>query len=101
MKKFRKYLKDDRGFTLVEMVIVLFIISILSLIFIPNITNTKTGVENDGKKALTTVIQTQADLYEYKTNKKASLELLSSEGYITDGQKQKAVEWGILTEVIE
>ncbi|UJF14662.1 prepilin-type N-terminal cleavage/methylation domain-containing protein [Jeotgalibaca sp. MA1X17-3] len=101
MKKFRKYLKDDRGFTLVEMVIVLFIISILSLIFIPNIANTKKDVEDDGRKALTTVIQTQADLYEYKNSERPTLDVLAEKKYITDGQKQKAIEWGILTEVIE
>lgn len=101
MKKIRKYLKNDCGFTLVEMVIVLFIISILSLIFIPNITNTKTGVEEDGKKALITIIQTQADLYEYRNNGRPTLDQLSEAKYITDGQKLKAEEWKIFEGVIK
>lgn len=95
MKKFRKYLRDNRGFTLMEMVIVLFIISLLSLIFIPNITNTKKTVTDDSKKALTTVIQTQAGLYEFEFGSKATLDALSTNGYITEGQKTKAVEWQI------
>ena len=34
----KKYLKNEKGFTLIEMMIVLLIISVLILITIPNVT---------------------------------------------------------------
>ena len=41
MKTIKKTLKNKQGFTLMEMVLVLFIISVLMLMIIPNVANTK------------------------------------------------------------
>lgn len=95
MKKVILRGKDNRGFTLVEMVIVLFIISLLSLLFIPNITSTRNKVESDSISAFTTVIKTQAELYKLQTGKDATLETLKSEKYIDEGQYDKAISWEI------
>lgn len=38
IKKLRKKLKNNKGFTLIEMLIVIFIIAILLVLIIPNIT---------------------------------------------------------------
>lgn len=83
------------GFTLVEMLIVLFIISALSLLIIPNITKTTEKVNDDSRYALTQVIQTQASLYNLETRETATLETLLQNGYITQEQFNKANGWSI------
>ena len=83
------------GFTLVEMLIVLFIISALSLLIIPNITKTTEKVNDDSRYALTQVIQTQASLYNLETSGTATLTILRDNNYITQEQFDKADGWGI------
>ena len=60
-----------RAFTLIEMLVVLLIISILLLLFVPNLSKQK---------------DSQAELYEMKNNKTASLAALVSSGQITQKQ---------------
>ena len=97
MKKQLFKWKNNKGFTLVEMVIVLFIISLLSLLFIPNITQTKEKVQTESKGAFETVIKTQAELYKLeKGSYPTSLEDLKSNNYINEGQLKKGTEWGTI-----
>ncbi|MFZ2453208.1 MAG: prepilin-type N-terminal cleavage/methylation domain-containing protein, partial [Trichococcus flocculiformis] len=55
MNTIKKTLKNKNGFTLMEMVLVLFIISVLMLMIIPNVANTKKSVETKGTDALAVV----------------------------------------------
>lgn len=98
MKKIFKKWKNQKGFTLVEMIIVLFIISLISLVFIPNIVQTKAKVEADAKKSLTTVIKTQSDLYQMQNSSSSapSLDELESGGYINKEQYEQAIKWEIV-----
>lgn len=48
----RKLLKNNRGFTLVEMMIVLLIISVLILISIPNVTKHSASIDEKVVKPL-------------------------------------------------
>lgn len=76
-----------QAFTLVEMLIVLLIISILLLLFVPNLTKQKDAVSETGNAAVVKVVESQAELYELKhSNEKASLNKLVSEGRITSKQ---------------
>ena len=68
-----------RAFTLIEMLVVLLIISILLLLFVPNLSKQKDS-------AVVKVVDSQAELYEMKNNKTASLAALVSEGQITQKQ---------------
>lgn len=61
MKKVQKL--SDKGFTLIEMIIVLFVISIIMLLIIPNISKNKESIDTKGNEAFVTVVQTQLDLY--------------------------------------
>ncbi len=72
MKSIKKTLKNKEAFTLMEMVLVLFIISVLMLMIIPNVANTKNSVETKGTDALAVVVQTQADMYELDTGTEAA-----------------------------
>ena len=91
MNTIKKTLKNKNGFTLMEMVLVLFIISVLMLMIIPNVANTKKSVETKGTDALAVVVQTQADMYELDTGTEAaSFTVLGDGGYLSDNQVTQA-----------
>lgn len=82
MKKEKKKI-DNLGFTLLEMLMVIFIISLLLLLTIPNITKHKEGVSNTTCEAYADMAQTQATAYEIAEKEEpASIDSLVSEGYI-------------------
>ncbi|KGX88869.1 competence type IV pilus major pilin ComGC [Pontibacillus litoralis] len=56
-------LKNERGFTLIEMLIVLMIISLLLLITIPNITKNNNVVESKSCEAYIQMVETQVQTY--------------------------------------
>lgn len=62
-------LNKENGFTLIEMLVVLLIISILILITIPNVTKHFSTVDDKGCKAYVKMVQGQVEAYkiEYKT----------------------------------
>lgn len=92
MKTIKKTLKNKHGFTLMEMVLVLFIISVLMLMIIPNVANTKASVETKGTDALAVVVQTQADMYELDTGTEAaSFTVLEEGGYLSAKQLTQAI----------
>ncbi|MFV0556564.1 MAG: competence type IV pilus major pilin ComGC [Lactovum sp.] len=82
MKK-RKFIK---AFTLVEMLIVLLIISVLIMLFVPNLTKQKDAVKDTGRAAVVKIVESQAELYELEYSKEASLSSMLSEGNITQKQ---------------
>lgn len=84
--------RKKKGFTLIEMTIVLFIIGLLILIIVPNISHQKNRANTVHTGAMTTVVQTQLDTTEKKT---ASLDELQKAGYLTDKQVKIAVKEGI------
>ncbi len=62
--KCKKQVKKMRsGFTLIEMTIVLFIISLLILIIIPNLSNQRKHAQSVHSSAMTEVVQAQIDAY--------------------------------------
>ena len=76
-----------KAFTLVEMLVVLLIISVLMLLFVPNLTKQKDAVSDTGNAAVVKVVESQDELYELKNvNEKATLGKLVADGRITDKQ---------------
>ena len=61
-----------KAFTLVEMLVVLLIISVLLLLFVPNLTKQKEAVNDKGKAAVVKVVGSQAELYSLDKNEDAS-----------------------------
>ena len=85
MTSLKKY--TVKAFTLIEMLVVLLIISVLLVLFVPNLTKQKDSVKETGNAAVVKVVESQAELYELNhTNDKASLSKLISEGHITKKQ---------------
>ena len=85
MKKKQKY----AGFTLLEMLIVLLIISVLILLFGPNLAKHKETVDKKGNEAIVKIVESQIELYTLEKNKTPSLNELVNEGYITKEQLDK------------
>lgn len=52
-------LKNEKAFTLIEMLIVLLIISMLILLIVPNLTNKSKNVHEKGCQALVELVQSQ------------------------------------------
>lgn len=63
-------LKKQDGFTLVEMLIVMLVVSILLIITIPNVAKTNEKIQNKGCEAYIQMVQSQVQLYELETGKK-------------------------------
>lgn len=86
--------KLDKGFTLIEMSLVLFVISFLLILFIPNLSGRQDGAAETGNEAMETVILNQIDLYKMDNNNKypESLAKLNEENYLTDKQLLRANE---------
>ncbi|MDR0198983.1 MAG: prepilin-type N-terminal cleavage/methylation domain-containing protein [Streptococcaceae bacterium] len=77
-----------KAFTLIEMLVVLLIISILILLFVPNLAKQKDSVKNTGQAAIVKVVESQAELYALDHSDTPTLHALTSAGNIT--QKQAA-----------
>lgn len=86
MKKWLKKLKNEDGFTLLEMTIVVMVIAILIIVMIPNITKTNSSVNVTTNKALTQTIEAQKILYKAENGKTPKVDELHTEKYITDDQ---------------
>lgn len=58
-----KRIKEETGFTLIEMLIVLLIISVLVLIAIPNVTKHSKSIDEKGCEAYVKMVQGQVEAY--------------------------------------
>ncbi|WP_057770811.1 competence type IV pilus major pilin ComGC [Lactobacillus selangorensis] len=86
------FFKKHKAFTLIEMVIVLFIISLLMLLVLPNVSKQRRNAEVKTNDALVTTVETQATLYEEDTgHPPATLADLNDE-YLSDRQLKQANE---------
>lgn len=85
-----------KGFTLIEMTIVLFIISLLILIIIPNFIGQKNNAKKIHVDAMKSVVQTQVDAYlGDDDNKNVTFELLEKDKYLSSKQINSAKKEGI------
>jgi len=97
-------LKEETGFTLIEMMIVLLIISVLILIAIPNVTKHSKSIDEKGCNAYVAMIQGQVEAYKMeKHNYPSSLDELVNEEYLKenpqcpDGRQLSISEEGKVT----
>ncbi|HEL1982309.1 TPA: prepilin-type N-terminal cleavage/methylation domain-containing protein [Streptococcus suis] len=87
MKKILKLKK--KAFTLVEMLVVLGIISLLLLLFVPNLSQQKDAIQEKGNAAVVKVVESQMELYELEHDKEATVADLQAAGYITEKQAEE------------
>lgn len=87
MKKLLKLKK--KAFTLVEMLVVLLIVSVLLLLFVPNLSQQKETIKESGGTAVVKVVESQMELYELEHDKEATVADLQAAGYITEKQAEE------------
>ncbi|MGD7043957.1 competence type IV pilus major pilin ComGC [Jeotgalibacillus proteolyticus] len=86
-KKLTNALKNNRGFTLIEMVIVLLVISILLVVSLPNISSQSSSINGKGCQAFEQMVQAQVESYRLTNNTlPASIEALQTEGYLREDE---------------
>lgn len=74
---------NQKGFTLIEMLIVLLVISVLLIITIPNIVKQQGTIRDKGCEALVKMVQGQVQAYHIDHNNlPADMGELSGKGYI-------------------
>lgn len=95
MNKIVSKIRNNKAFTLLEMAIVLFIVGVLLLIVIPNISDQRNAADTQGTEALEKVVESQSLLYEIEHDQKPTYELLLQSGYLDADQVQKAQESNI------
>ena len=84
-----KLIKNKKGFTMVEMLIVIGIVALLLLLIIPNINEKQKMINQKGCEALKETITSQMYLYELKNGKlPTNINDLISEGFINQEQAQ-------------
>ncbi|GMA69469.1 hypothetical protein GCM10025879_07150 [Leuconostoc litchii] len=84
--------KTKRAFTLIEAAIVLFIISLLMLLILPNLNVQRKHAVESHATAMVSTVQTQIDLYQndHPNVENVTLSVLKSENYLSEKQFQKA-----------
>lgn len=78
-------MRNEKGFTLIEMLIVLLIISVLILVTIPNVTKHFQTIDAKGCDAYISMLQSQVEAYKIDHHKYPSIEDLQREQYIPSG----------------
>lgn len=84
--------KNKSAFTLVEMAIVLFIISLLILLIVPNLSKQRTHADKVNTEALQTELNSQAQLYADDKNvaiETVNVKMLENDKYLTEKQAEK------------
>lgn len=80
---FSNYFKNERAFTLIEMMIVLMIISVLLLIALPNMTKNNTIAQEKGCEATIDLVQAQVGAYQIENGElPANLDVLVADNYL-------------------
>lgn len=82
----RSFLKDKKAFTLIEMLIVLFVIGVLLLIIVPNLSNTGADAQAKGCNMNKKLLQAQGEAYYLENNHQypATLGELKEKGFIKE-----------------
>lgn len=79
------FLKNEKGFSLIEMMIVLLVITVLLLITIPNVTKNSKSIDEKGCEAYISMVQSQVETYKMKERSyPASLDVLVDEEYFPE-----------------
>ena len=83
----KKLVKNEDGFTLIEMLLVLLVISVLIILIIPNIAAQSSNVQDTGCDAQVKMVQSQVEAYTLNEGSDpANIQALVTGGYITDEQ---------------
>lgn len=77
-------MKNEQGFTLIEMLVVLLIISVLILVTIPNVTKYSETIDDKGCEAYEKMLSGQVTAYKLQNQKYPTTKQLYDEKYIKE-----------------
>jgi competence protein ComGC len=93
----KKMIKEERAFTMVEMMIVLLVISVLLFVTIPNVTSQSNKINSKGCEAFIHMVEGQVEAYKMDGNTvPVSMAALVSNEYIKS-EYQKCPDGSTLT----
>ncbi|MGF3103634.1 competence type IV pilus major pilin ComGC [Rossellomorea sp. DUT-2] len=79
---------NQKGFTLIEMMIVLLVISVLLFITIPNVTNQSNSINSKGCEAFVHMVEGQVEAYKMEGNAlPVTIDTLVTDGYLNEDYK--------------
>ena len=102
-----KHVKNQFGFTLIEMMIVLLIISVLILIAIPNVAKHSATIDEKGCQAYVKMVQGQVEAFRIEEKKIPTLVDLIDKQYLNNGEtscpdgRPIAITNGVVTSIDE
>jgi len=79
-------MKNQKGFTLIEMMIVLLVISVLLIITVPNISKHSSNINTKGCDAYMKTVEAQIEAYKIDQNKIPTFSELQAEGYLKSAE---------------
>ena len=79
-------LKNQRGFTLIEMMIVLLVISVLLLITVPNVTKNNSTINNKGSEAYVRMVEGQIQAFKMENQRIPTVAELIAGEYLGDSK---------------
>ncbi len=83
----KKWLKNEKGFTLIEMMIVLLVITVLLFIAIPNVAKQSQNINAKGCDAFAHMVQGQVQAYRIDNKKfPDSIETMVTDGYLREDE---------------
>ena len=82
-----KNIKNERGFTLIEMLIVMLVISVLLIITVPNVLKNQEAVNSKGCDAYVKMVEGQVQAYKLKEGTLPTIEQLTSSGFLKEDVK--------------
>jgi competence protein ComGC len=76
-------MKNEKGFTLIEMMVVLLIISVLLIVTLPNITKSSGVIDEKGCEAFIELVESQAQLFKIENGSyPTDITALATEEYL-------------------
>lgn len=79
-------MKNQKGFTLIEMMIVLLVISVLLIITVPNISKHSSNINTKGCSAYAKMVEAQVQAYKIENNVVPTFAELADKGYLKNGE---------------
>lgn len=86
MNKYFKRLREEDGFTLIEMLVVIMIVSILMLMVISNVGGVKDSVSSKTDQGIVQTVESEILIHEMDSEGKITAEELQKKGTITEDQ---------------
>jgi competence protein ComGC len=83
-----KTMKNEKGFTLIEMMIVMLIISVILIITIPNIAKHNSNINNKGCEAFVKMVEAQVQSFQMEKKRvPTGIDELVTAGYLHEDAK--------------